>query len=58
MDQVVAQALKTYRTIGEEFDQIEREVGNSRSLLEQTAPASTVELPTAKIARNGVSQNR
>jgi UDP-galactopyranose mutase len=55
MDQVVAQALKTYRTISEEYALIEREVGNSRSLLEQTAPASTVELPTAKIARNGVS---
>jgi UDP-galactopyranose mutase len=54
MDQVVAQALKTYRTISEGYALIEREVGNSRSLLEQTAPASTVELPTAKVARNGV----
>jgi UDP-galactopyranose mutase len=54
MDQVVAQALKTYRTISQGDALIEREVGNSRSLLEQTAPASTVELPTAKIARNGV----
>jgi UDP-galactopyranose mutase len=55
MDQVVAQALKTYRTISEEFDLIEREIGNSLPLLEQTAPASTFELPTAKVARNGVS---
>ena len=58
MDQVVAQALKTYRTISEGDDQIEREVGNSLSVLEQTAPTPTFTLPTAKISRNGVSHKR
>jgi UDP-galactopyranose mutase len=55
MDQVVAQALKTYRTISEGYAQSEREVGNSLSLFEQAAPASTLQVPTAKISRNGVS---
>jgi UDP-galactopyranose mutase len=58
MDQVVAQALKTYRTISEGFDLIEREVGSSLPLLEQTESASTFELPAAKMARNGVSRKR
>src|SRR3954468_8106785 len=58
MDQVVAQALKTYRTISEGDDLIEQEVGNSLPLLEQSVPASTFKLPTAKIARNGVSHKR
>jgi len=58
MDQVVAQALKTYRTISAQFALLEKEVGNSLSRLEQTAPGSTFELPTAKIASNGFSQNR
>jgi UDP-galactopyranose mutase len=55
MDQVVAQALKTYRTISESNDLIEREIGNSLPMLEKTTPASTYELPTAKIAKNGVA---
>jgi UDP-galactopyranose mutase len=58
MDQVVAQALKTYRNISAGYELIEREVGNSLPLLEQTAPATTFELPTAKIARNGASRKR
>jgi UDP-galactopyranose mutase len=58
MDQVVAQALKTYRTISEGDDLIEQEVGNSLPLLEQSVTASTFKLPTAKIARNGVSHKR
>ncbi|MDQ2996079.1 MAG: UDP-galactopyranose mutase [Chloroflexota bacterium] len=58
MDQVVAQALKTFRTISEGNDLIEREIGNSLSLLEQATPAATFELPPTKIARNGVSQKR
>jgi len=56
MDQVVAQALKTYRTIRESYDLIDREVGNSPSVLGQPATGSVLKLPTTNIARNGVSQ--
>jgi UDP-galactopyranose mutase len=58
MDQVVAQALKTYRTISESYDLIEREVGNSLSVLEQPVTDSALKLPTTTIARNGVPQKR
>lgn len=58
MDQVVAQALKTYRTISESYALIEREVGNSLPLLEHTTPASSLELPAPKVARNGASHKR
>jgi UDP-galactopyranose mutase len=58
MDQVVAQALKTYRTISAGQNLLEQEVGNSLPLLKQTAPDSTLQLPAAKVARNGVSQKR
>ncbi len=58
MDQVVAQALKAYRTISEGQEQIEREVGNSLSVLEQTAPDEAFTLPTAKVSRNGGSYKR
>ena len=56
MDQVVAQALKTYRTISEGFELVEREIGDSLPMLEQTASANTFDLPTANITRNGVAQ--
>lgn len=58
MDQVVAQALKTYNTIIESYDLMEREVGNSLPLLEPATSASTVELPAAKVSRNGVTHKR
>jgi len=58
MDQVVAQALKAYRTISESYDLMEREVGNTLPLLEPMAPVSAFELPAAKIGRHGVSQKR
>jgi UDP-galactopyranose mutase len=58
MDQVVAQALKTYRTISESNELIEREVANSLSVLEQPATGSALKLPTTNIARNGVPQKQ
>jgi UDP-galactopyranose mutase len=58
MDQVVAQALKTYSTISKEFDLIENEVGNSLPLIEKAAPASTIKLPATKIASSRFSKNR
>jgi UDP-galactopyranose mutase len=58
MDQVVAQALKTYRTISESNELIEREIANSLSVLEQPATGSALKLPTTNIARNGVPQKQ
>lgn len=52
MDQVVAQALKTYRTISDGDHVIEQDIANSQPLLEQAIPTSPRELTTAKIVSN------
>src|SRR3954451_16031184 len=56
MDQVVAQALKTYGTIRAGADRLQQEIGSSLELREKTAPSAPFVLPTTQGTSNGVSQ--
>jgi UDP-galactopyranose mutase len=56
MDQVVAQALKTYRTIAEKLDLIEYTVGDAAPRLKEAEVGATNGQAPPRAARNGASK--